>query len=187
MNPNCSKPTALVAMLLIVACGASTTSPLVVALEGISIAADVGAPIVAALNPTAAAFVGLVPGVVTAALDIAEGKAPLATASTVAVQLQSVWNTGNGLLPGLSGTDKTVVSGILGAIQAGITLFNQQYGTTSAATAIPRAYAMGFVDTPNPATAKVKKLGKADKAAIASARKHLANVSTAVAKRKGGK
>ena len=186
MKPNCSKPTALVAMLLIVACGASTTSPLVVALEGISIAADVGAPIVAALNPTAAAFVGLVPGVVTAALDIAEGKAPLATASTVAVQLQSVWNTGNGLLPGLSGTDKTVVSGILGAIQAGITLFNQQYGTTSAA-AIPRAYAMGFVDTPNPATAKVKKLGKADKAAIASARKHLANVSTAVAKRKGGK
>ena len=173
--------TVLVAVLSLTACGSSTVSPLVQALETISIAADVGAPVVAAISPQAAAWVNLVPGVVTAALDVAEGKTPLATASVVIVQLQQVWTQGQSLLPNLSGTDKTVIAGILGALKAGIDLYNQQYPPAVVSSAIHTAYAMGFTGGTTAATAKIKKPTKGDKAAIARARAHIAAVKAALA------
>ena len=173
-----------IAALLLVGCG-SQPSPLVAVLEGISIAADVSAPVVAVLSPAAAGFISLVPGVVTAALDIVEGTAPLSAASTVATQLQTVWAQGNAMLPNLPVTDKTVVTGILAALKAGIDLYQQQYPPAATASLgvslIGHGYAMGFVDSPSPTTAKVKKLGKADKASVARSRGHLAALKAKLA------
>jgi hypothetical protein len=170
--------------LSLIGCGSSTTSPLVQSLEAISIAADVGAPVVAAISPQAAAWVSLVPGVVSAALDVAEGKTAFATASTVIVQLQAVWTQGQALLPNLTGTDKTVISGILGAIKAGIDLYSQQYPPAVASSVVHTAYVMGFTAGPSASTAKVKKLSKSDKAAIARARAHVAALKSALTLKK---
>jgi hypothetical protein len=151
-----------------------------------SIAADVGAPVIASLLPTTASWVALVPGVVTAAIDVAEGTSPLATAATVTTQIQQVWQQGMALLPNLSGTDKTVVTGILAAIQTGLTLFQKQFPpTTARAEFTAKGYASGFFTTPSPATAKVKpmKLSKADKASISRTKAHIANVRNAIAAR----
>ena len=126
---------ALIAVLI--GCGAGTTSPLIAALESMSIAADVGAPVIASILPTTASWVALVPGVVTAAIDVAEGTSPLATAATVTTQIQQVWQQGMALLPNLSGTDKTVVTGILAAIQTGLTLFQKQFPPTATASCSP--------------------------------------------------
>jgi hypothetical protein len=178
----------LVVSLLLFGCGASTPSPLISALEAISIAADVGAPVVAILNPGAASFVALVPGAVTAAIDIVEGTSPIGTAQTVVTQLQQVWQQGETLLPNLSGTDKTVVTGILAALQSGLTLFQQQYPPTTTALnrMVASGYAHGFFNSPTPATAKIKpaKLSKADKASIGRAKAHIANVRTQLTLRK---
>lgn len=180
----------LVACLTLLGCGGSATtpSPLIAALEAISIAADVGAPVIAALNPTAASFVNLVPGVITAAIDVVEGTSPLATSSTVTTQLQQIWQQGEALLPNLSGTDKTVVTGILAALQAGLQLYQQQFPPTAAAfeKMIHYGYGHGFFSTPVPATAKVvkPKLSKSDKASIGRAKAHIANVSRQLATRK---
>ena len=161
---------------------------MIAALEAISIAADVGAPVIATLNPTAASFVNLIPGVVTAAIDIVEGTSPLATASTVTTQLQQIWQQGEALLPNLSGTDKTVVTGILAALQSGLHLYQQQFPPTSAALhdRLATAYSLGFTSSPTPATAKLKpmKLSKADKASIARAKAHIAAVHTQLSTRK---
>jgi hypothetical protein len=170
----------LLLICALIGCGTSTTSPLVTALEAISIAADVGAPVVSALSPQAAGFINLVPGAVTAALDIAEGKTPLATASTVALDLSNLWEQGNSLLPNLSGTNRTVVAALLAAIQQGLKLFQSQYPPTSAAfdDLVRKGYGHGFVDSPNPAKAKLK-LSRKDRAAIARARRHLENAKKA--------
>lgn len=171
----------LIAVLLTIGCG-STPSALVTALEAISIAADVGAPVVAAISPQAAAWINLVPGVITAALGVVEGTTPLATTSTVIAQLQSVWQQGQQLLPNLPPNEKTLISGILGALQAGITLYQQQYPPTVASAKIHVAYAAGFVDSPNPKKAKIKKLGKSDKDALARIKAHLANIQSAASR-----
>lgn len=165
----------------LIGCGnSSTTSPLVQALEAISIAADVGAPVVAQISPAAAGFLNLIPGIITAALDVVEGKTPIATASTVTTQLQTVWAQGQSLLPSLSGTDKAIVTGILAALKAGLDLYQQQFPPLTAHV-YTTGYAMGFLDSPNPQTAKLKKLSKADKASIARARAHIAAVKAALA------
>lgn len=178
----------LVAALLLVGCGSSAPSALIAALEAISIAADVGAPVVAIISPAASQFVALLPGVITAAIDIAEGTSPLATAQTVTTQLQQVWQQGSALLPNLSGTDKTVVTGILAALQTGLNLFQQQFPPTTAAfnRTVARGYAAGFLNSPTPATAKIKamKLSKADKLSIARTKAHIAAVRTQLAQRK---
>jgi hypothetical protein len=192
MTPTIKFSTAavLIVALLTFSCGGSATapSPLIAALEAISIAADVGAPVIATLNPAAASFVNLVPGVITAAIDVVEGTSPLATASTVTTQLQQIWQQGEALLPNLSGTDKTVITGILAALQAGLQLYQQQFPPTTAAfeRMIHNGYARGFFDTPTPATAKLKpmKLSKADKASIARAKAHIAAVHTQLSTRK---
>ncbi len=192
MTPTIKFSTAavLIVALLTFSCGGSAVapSPLIAALEAISIAADVGAPVVAILNPAAASFVSLVPGIVTAAIDIVEGTSPLATASTVTTQLQQVWQQGEALLPNLSGTDKTVITGILAALQAGLNLFQQQFPPTAADfnRLVNRGYQHGFFDSPTPATAKLKpmKLSKADKASIARAKAHIAAVRTQLSTRK---
>ena len=171
-----------------IGCGGTSQTPLIVTLEAISVAADVGAPVLAALSPATAGFVALIPGIVTAALDVAEGKQPLSTASTVAGQLQSVFTQGSALLTTLSATEKGIVQGILSAIQSGISLWNQTYGTTTTqADFVARGYTNGFFTTPNPQTAKVKKLNAKDKAAIARARVHIAKLEAAIAARKAGK
>jgi hypothetical protein len=178
---------AVLLFVLFAGCGASgQPSPLVTALEAISIAADVGAPVIAGLSPKAAAIMQLIPGVVTAALDVVDGTAPLATAQTVITQMQSIWQQGQDLLPGLTGTEKTVITGILGALQAGIQLYQQQYPPTKTAALVARGYAMGFLTSPTPATAKVTKPTKADKASAARARAHIAKVKADLAAR-GGK
>ncbi len=177
------------------ACGLAATSPLVKALVGISVVADVGAPIVAVLDPPVAAFVGLVPSGITCALDIAEGKTVVGTVDSCITQMNSIVAQGTKIIPGLSGVNLTVVTSILNAVQQGVTLFEQQFPPTvtagkvassSSAPAmralIARAYTAGAVDSPNPATAKVKplKLGARDRAAIAKARKHAANIAAAL-------
>ena len=180
----------LIAALLLIGCGGSATapSPLIAALEAVSIAADVGAPVIAILNPVAANFVSLIPGVVTAAIDVVEGTSPIATAATVTTQLQQVWQQGEALLPNLTGTDKTVVTGILAALQAGLQLYQQQFPPTASALheMLARGYAHGFFTTPTPATAKLKpmKLSKADKASIARAKAHIAAVQTQLSTRR---
>ena len=192
MTPTTKFPIAaiLILALLTFGCGGSATapSPLIAALEAISIAADVGAPVIATLNPTAASFVNLVPGVITAAIDVVEGTSPLSTAATVTMQLQQVWQQGQALLPNLSGTDKTVVTGILAALQAGLQLYQQQFPPTSAALHdwVARAYGLGFTTSPTPATAKIKpmKLSKADKASIGRTKAHIAKVQQQLSTRK---
>jgi hypothetical protein len=190
MPTNLKFPIAILLIFALLGCGQSSTtpSPLIAALEAISIAADVGAPVVAILNPQAAAFVSLIPGVVTAAIDIVEGTSPLATASTVTTQLQQIWQQGAALLPNLSGTDKTVITGILAALQSGLNLFQQQFPPTAADfnRLVNRGYQHGFFDSPTPATAKLKpmKLSKADKASIARTKAHIAAVHTQLSTRK---
>ena len=189
MTPYIKIPIAslLVLALLLCGCGASQTSPLIAALEGISIAADVGAPVIASLLPGTASWIGLVPGVVTAAIDVAEGTSPIATAATVTTQIQQVWQQGMALLPNLSGTDKTVVTGVLAAIQAGLQLFQKQFPPTATAQAnfVAKGFANGFFTTPTPATAKVKpmNLSSKDKASIARTKAHIANVRNAITQR----
>jgi len=190
MTPTIKFPIAILLIFALVGCGASATapSPLIAALEAVSIAADVGAPVIAALSPTAANFVNLIPGVVTAAIDIVEGTSPLATASTVTTQLQQIWQQGEALLPNLSGTDKTVITGILAALQTGLQLYQQQFPPTASALHeyLAKGYAHGFFTTPTPATAKLKpmKLSKADKASIARTKAHIAAVHTQLSTRK---
>jgi hypothetical protein len=189
MNKSTStKLTAIFAIfLLLVGCGATQPSPLVTALEAISIAADVGAPVIAGLSPQAAAILNLIPGVVTAALDVVDGTSPLATAQQVITQLQSIWQQGQTLLPNLTGTEKTVITGILAALQNGIQLYQQQYPPTTAALdrMVARGYAAGFFNTSKAATAKVVpvKMNAANKASVARARAHVAAVKAALAVR----
>jgi hypothetical protein len=187
MTPTLRTSTSFALIAVLIGCGAGTTSPLIAALESMSIAADVGAPVIASLLPTTASWVALVPGVVTAAIDVAEGTSPLATAATVTTQIQQVWQQGMALLPNLSGTDKTVVTGILAAIQTGLTLFQKQFPPTPVAQSdfVAKGYAHGFFTTPSPSTATVKpmKLSKADKASLTRAKAHIANVRNAVAAR----
>ena len=185
----------LAASLLMLGCsGSAQPSTLISVLEGIVITADVGAPVVASLSPQAAGWVGLVPGAITALLDIIEGTTPIAAATAAVTQLQSVWAQGQNLLPNLPATDKAVIGGILGAIQAGINLYQKQYPPTATVTtggisgdAIIAMYSHGFVDSSNASTAKVKpaKLSKADKASIARIRKHMSSITSATAARKG--
>ena len=183
-------PIAILLILMLIGCGGSATapSPLIAALEAVSIAADVGAPVIAALNPVAANFVNLIPGVITAAIDIVEGTSPLATASTVTTQLQQIWQQGEALLPNLSGTDKTVITGILAALQSGLQLYQQQFPPTASALHdyLSRGYANGFFTSATPATAKLKpmKLSKADKASIARAKAHIAAVQQQLSSRR---
>lgn len=164
--------TLLIAVLLLVGCGVSSTSPLVAALEDISTVADVASPVIAAFSPEAAGFVALIPAAVTAALDIVEGKTPVAAAGTVASQLQAVLTQGASLLPSLSAVDKTIVSAIMGAVKAGLNLYQQSYPAVTSQQ-FQRGYAMGFFDSPSPTKAKVAKLSKKDKAAAARARAHI--------------
>lgn len=179
--------TLLVAALAILGCGVSTTSPLVSALEDISTVADIGGPAIAALSPQAATILALVPGAVTAALDIVEGKTPASTAGTVAAQLTSIWTQGQALVPNLNSADKLIVSAVLGALKAGIDLYTQKFPASTPAASVQQqfrsAYAFGFVDSPNPATAKVKKLGRKDKAAAKRARAHAERLRAALAAR----
>lgn len=179
--------TLLIAALVVCGCGVSTTSPLVSALEDISTVADIGGPAIAALSPQAATILALVPGAVTAALDVVEGKSPVATASTVTAQLTSIWTQGQALLPNLNSTDKLIVSAVLGVLKAGIDLYTQRFpASTPTATVQQRfrsAYSLGFVDSPNPAAAKVKRLSRKDKAAAKRARAHAERLRAALESR----
>jgi hypothetical protein len=169
------------AAILFTACSPAP-SPLIVALEAISVAADVGASVVAQLDPQAALWVNLIPGAVTAALDAADGQTPLASATSAISQLQNVWTEGSAILPGLSGSNKTLISGILNALGSGLALFQRQYGTPSVTGSLAlRGYALGFLDSPSAKAARVKKLNRKDKALIASARAHVAALQAKLA------
>lgn len=164
--------------LFLAACGGSV-SPLVAALEAIAIAADVGTPVLEILNPQAAQWLSLVPGAVTAALDIAEGSSAISMATAAIAELQQIWNKGEILIPQVNAQTAIVISAILAAVQTGIALFQQEYGTpVSQQAAAAIGYARGVLDSPNPKTAKVKKekLSRKDRKAIADARSKLADL-----------
>ena len=187
MKSTGTKLTAIFAiLLLLVGCGSTQPSPLVTALEAISIAADVGSGVVAQLNPQAAAWLALVPNAVTAALDVVDGTAPLATAQQVITQLQSIWQQGQSLT-NLTASEKAIISGLLTALQTGIQLYQTQYPPTTAALdrMVARGYAAGFLNSPTPAKAKVVpvKMTKPNKASVARARAHVAAVKAALAAR----
>lgn len=171
----------LIVASLLMSCGLAATSPLVKALNVIAIAIDVGAPVIAALDPPVAAFVGLAPNALNCAIDVAEGTSAISAASTCIAQLQAIIKQGTGMLPGLTGSNATTVSSILNAIQSGLSLFEAQYPPTTVTLAQGRR--AGVIDSTNPQTAKVVKLSRKDRSAIAEARTHIANVEAALAAR----
>jgi hypothetical protein len=157
---------------------------LTVALDAITIAADVVPSTVPNLSPQAVACISAVPDAVTVVADVIQGSQPIATAQTAVTSLQKLLGT-SCLVSAIPAKDQAVIAGITKAISTFLTLYQQQVGSTPAATAAiaERGYALGFATSPNPATAKVK-ASRADKKKAKEAATRAKKIKAAIAKAK---
>ena len=168
----------LILALLCTGCGGKVPSQVTTALDAIIIAADVAPAAIPNLSPQAAACIAAIPDVVTAISDVIAGSQPLATAQTSVGQLKLLLAStcAVGVIPA---KDQQVISGIVGAVQAFLTIYQQQVGGTPIAL-IQNAYIKGFVDSPNPVVAKYK-ASRADKKQAAAIKAKAAALKAKIA------
>jgi hypothetical protein len=178
----------LIALLCATACNTSPASPLVLALDGISIAATVLPAAIPNLSPQAAACLNAVPDLVTTIATVVEGSQPLTAAQSAASGLQALLTT-SCAMGAIPANDQALISGVAKAISLFISEWQSlmaKYAPTPEILAANTrtAHAFGFANTASPSTAKWK-ANRKDKATAKHARELAAKNKSALAK--GGK
>lgn len=169
---------------LLSACNTSPASPLILALDGISIAATVLPAAIPNISPQAAACLSAVPDLVTSIATVVEGSQPLTAAQASATGLQSLLTT-SCATSAIPANDQALISGVAKAISLFLSEWQSlmaRYAPTPEILAANTrtAHAFGFAGTTNPATAKWKANSK-DKATAKHARELAAKNKAALA------
>lgn len=147
--------------LLFLGCGtAGAPSRLVIALDALTIAADVIPSDIPGLSSQAVACIAAIPPVVTVVTDVIQGSQPLSAAQSAVNDLQGVVTSkcAQSLIPA---KDASLILSIVKAAGDFLGLFRAQVSSVPTAVLLNRAYAHGFVDEPS--TAGHYKASAADK------------------------